>query len=62
MASCVQKCVVVKHHAFRTNTDASNKLQVGQTVKFYGLLTVYDGFLAGRNSNRANVNSLISST
>uniref|UniRef100_A0A672L9P3 Acetyl-coenzyme A synthetase n=1 Tax=Sinocyclocheilus grahami TaxID=75366 RepID=A0A672L9P3_SINGR len=27
MASCVQKCVVVKHHAFRTNTDASNKLQ-----------------------------------
>uniref|UniRef100_A0A673KKB1 Acetyl-coenzyme A synthetase n=1 Tax=Sinocyclocheilus rhinocerous TaxID=307959 RepID=A0A673KKB1_9TELE len=21
MASCVQKCVVVKHHAFRTNTD-----------------------------------------
>uniref|UniRef100_A0A8C1J179 Acetyl-coenzyme A synthetase n=1 Tax=Cyprinus carpio TaxID=7962 RepID=A0A8C1J179_CYPCA len=27
MASCVQKCVVVKHHAFRTNSDASNKLQ-----------------------------------
>ncbi|XP_016352542.1 acetyl-coenzyme A synthetase, cytoplasmic-like [Sinocyclocheilus anshuiensis] len=55
MASCVQKCVVVKHHAFRTNTDASNKLQVGQTVKLYGLLTVYDGFLAGKNLNRANV-------
>uniref|UniRef100_A0A671NK48 Acetyl-coenzyme A synthetase n=1 Tax=Sinocyclocheilus anshuiensis TaxID=1608454 RepID=A0A671NK48_9TELE len=27
MALCVQKCVVVKHHAFRTNSDASNKLQ-----------------------------------
>ncbi|XP_052405651.1 acetyl-coenzyme A synthetase, cytoplasmic-like [Carassius gibelio] len=26
-ASRVQKCVVVKHHAFRTNTDASDKLQ-----------------------------------
>uniref|UniRef100_A0A673KTZ7 Acetyl-coenzyme A synthetase n=1 Tax=Sinocyclocheilus rhinocerous TaxID=307959 RepID=A0A673KTZ7_9TELE len=28
----VPKCVVVKHHAFRTNTDASSKLQVGQTT------------------------------
>uniref|UniRef100_A0A8C2D8B6 Propionate--CoA ligase n=1 Tax=Cyprinus carpio TaxID=7962 RepID=A0A8C2D8B6_CYPCA len=27
MASSVQKCVVVKHNAFRTNSDASNKLQ-----------------------------------
>lgn len=27
MALCVQKCVVVRHHAFITNSDASNKLQ-----------------------------------
>ncbi|XP_039505071.1 acyl-CoA synthetase short chain family member 2 like isoform X1 [Pimephales promelas] len=27
MAWCVQKCVVVRHHAFITNSDASNKLQ-----------------------------------
>lgn len=48
MTSCVQKCVVVKHRAFRTNTDASDKLQVGQTVKLYELLTVYDAFQAGK--------------
>nr|XP_055059570.1 acyl-CoA synthetase short chain family member 2 like isoform X1 [Misgurnus anguillicaudatus] len=30
---CVQKCVVVKHHAFITNTDASNKLQTPWDVE-----------------------------
>ncbi|KTG05298.1 hypothetical protein cypCar_00030301 [Cyprinus carpio] len=39
-ALCVQKCVVVKHRAFRTNTDASDKLQgVLHTVTGYMLYT-----------------------
>lgn len=33
LSTSVQKCVVVKHHAFITNSDASNKLQVSQTVQ-----------------------------
>jgi len=37
MAWCVQKCVVVRHHAFITNSDASNKLQVSQKVELQEL-------------------------